>query len=967
MADIDNESLFSLELVVDKLFIPGNITCRFPTVAFRFLDLPTLVIHHIEPDVAEKIRDHITQDAYIDIPAQINDLKDKSGKFLIKKGKSSLLKVSAKTLHSHLNTTPLYIMIVDAFPATSKLVGHVIVPMAKVMDRVYSDVSKFGISFPTAHGEKGVYSIYNLMGNEIGNLELGYRLLSLGVGLTHHIPEQAITTVSSELSHPLPTLELMSKDNLLKPESMIHIEKGVTPETALTEKRQEYQNSPKVKSQSAGMQTIYKKYTVHATQTENTKTRKQEKKDFIVDVTSMPDEMDDDIYITNTVCPPPLFYNSGGQSKPGATVFTPGGAYVKRKYAWNETHECSSSDDETIRTEDRFSDDDEISCYKRSEKQKHFKKETITSKSKSTTIIQETVQQTQGIAPLLNPAIGNQFPLLNALMTEIVAIQNQGMPTPTQNVIHAQPTKSPRTVTKQVAPPYAIPTPAYLTDRKILDKSIVNEENKPRNRYRDCFSPQQGVPKNKSWIRKEPTYGVRKTKLTYGLTNTQRLRLAKTNPDFLKVLEAEEADRTLQRSQQLQQVQQNKGPSSPNSKITKTTKYIQNKENTKPPKIMKTKTFVGQSKTLNTAQMHRTSSPKKTVTSKASSTQDDHSDESLRAEPGLPISVSAELSTLNIQSPIPPVVLNENVDHSYGSQRSINIHIPTSSMHDDDSDSESISDFGSEAASPVVPPIINYNPGFPLHTDASVESRVSEYSEDFESSKVVTSVEDFRKHSENTGDSDGSDSGSYKSVLTEVSRPTARGHDGLPQPLDKLNVKAVNPVISSQSPVVVNKQATYVQNVLKTESYPSALSEQRSSSQEDVPVPSPRRQYFANKGKSTSTESETRPTPRPRLKSKDHWSNKSFDDNNDVNAKRPVHPAMMRRSDTAGTDSVSTYVPSDLENLGLSSEDQYSDGFEDEESEGSPLTSPEYVPWKREPKHISDVDFKPASMFGYTC
>jgi len=48
-SELDRDELSALEIIVDRLVLAKNVTCRFPAVAFRLLDFPTLLIHHIEP------------------------------------------------------------------------------------------------------------------------------------------------------------------------------------------------------------------------------------------------------------------------------------------------------------------------------------------------------------------------------------------------------------------------------------------------------------------------------------------------------------------------------------------------------------------------------------------------------------------------------------------------------------------------------------------------------------------------------------------------------------------------------------------------------------------------------------------------------------------------------------------------------------------------------------------------------
>lgn len=186
-----SDSLFSLELVVEKLYIP-HIVCRFPAVAFRLLDFPTLVIEHVEQNLADTIRKKISRDPYYHLPDQFIDLKDKHGNFMIKKGKSCLFKIPVETLKLHLSNTPLYVMVIDNYPETPKLLGSSTVPLNGLMNAVCADIAKKGESCPSVQGDKGLFKLYSLMGKEIGYFVLGFRLLCLGPSLIPHLPASAL-------------------------------------------------------------------------------------------------------------------------------------------------------------------------------------------------------------------------------------------------------------------------------------------------------------------------------------------------------------------------------------------------------------------------------------------------------------------------------------------------------------------------------------------------------------------------------------------------------------------------------------------------------------------------------------------------------------------------------------------------------------------------------------------------------
>ena len=172
MEALNVESLFSLELVIDKLVLP-NIQCRFPAVAFRMLDFPTLLIYHVEPSLGDVIKRKIKMDPLFRLGPKISELVDKDGSFPVKKGKSCLIKMAGNALLTHLQSTPLYVMIVDTFPDTPKLIGNATIPLDNTMEKLHHEMCNVGLALPVVQGEKGCYKIYNLMGKEVGYITLG--------------------------------------------------------------------------------------------------------------------------------------------------------------------------------------------------------------------------------------------------------------------------------------------------------------------------------------------------------------------------------------------------------------------------------------------------------------------------------------------------------------------------------------------------------------------------------------------------------------------------------------------------------------------------------------------------------------------------------------------------------------------------------------------------------------------------
>uniref|UniRef100_A0A8C4SY46 Microtubule associated protein 10 n=1 Tax=Erpetoichthys calabaricus TaxID=27687 RepID=A0A8C4SY46_ERPCA len=155
------ETLFSLEVVVDYVQIDVNTGAEplVPAVAIRLLDFPTLLIYRTD----EGKQDNSSDDDL--------DFEKEN------RGKSCLIKMSLNALHVHLTNTPLYVMILDLRRDVPKLVGK---------------VARRGISMPSCQSERNIHIINNLMGERVGHISMGYKILSLGASLIPHIPENRL-------------------------------------------------------------------------------------------------------------------------------------------------------------------------------------------------------------------------------------------------------------------------------------------------------------------------------------------------------------------------------------------------------------------------------------------------------------------------------------------------------------------------------------------------------------------------------------------------------------------------------------------------------------------------------------------------------------------------------------------------------------------------------------------------------
>ena len=594
------ESLFSLELVVEKLYIP-HITCRFPAIAFRLLDFPTIVINHVESELGKAIRRQISFDPDYQMPEQFCELKDKHGNFMVKKGKSCLFKMVAETLKNHLSNTPLYVMVIDMFPEVPKLVGNSTVPLNVLIDAICADLVRVGPTVPSVHGDKGLFKIYNLMGKEIGYFVLGFRLLCLGPSLIPHLPEAVLVQRQNkkqrvqqqrENAQMVEMVQLSQdegrqeeEENLVETRTWGSMTDAIKHDVMLQTVEMDHKGvhvdiqTPDARPvASAGFQPTVEhreeRNTQHsATQTDKKgiKTAFNAKQKVLEDLTAMEND-EDEVIITNIVCPPPLFFNS--EAKPHIEV---------EDDSYSLDTDMSVSDDISV---DSFTDEEvgekevQVNKTKPQYKEAAFidRGQIITPPAPvsfenvplnvrfAVPPQQKSPQRSRSAQNFLpnSQSPGGGFPLLTALMNELLCIQNptmlQGVGGQTQLLAGQAPhvqglSTEQRLSEKQVATSQSAAAAAEKSSsQKKLEDINANteadeketlEEKKifglSRRGHRKCAHTHTGVPKDKSWLRVIPEHGQKKSKLMFGLTNTQRLRLQKNNPAWLRSMERMQA------------------------------------------------------------------------------------------------------------------------------------------------------------------------------------------------------------------------------------------------------------------------------------------------------------------------------------------------------------------------------------------------------------------------------------------
>ncbi|XP_060063020.1 microtubule-associated protein 10-like [Ylistrum balloti] len=704
----DKESLFSLELVVEKLYIP-HVACRFPAVAFRLLDFPTILVDHVEKELGDQIRRKISTDPYYNVPEQFSELKDKHGNFMMKKGKSCLFKIAVSSLKTHLSNTPLYVMVIDNFPKVSKLLGNCTVPLDEVMDLILNDIKTLGPTVPSVHGDKGLYKIYSLMGKEIGYIILGYRLLCLGPGLIPHIPESAIAKrmstevdqvyrqnipqqrdVGSPSKRDVGGYSRRDEDPLMTTQemgSMTDPEKHdvVLQTVNMCDKEIHVAISePEVKPKPIeGKGIIVKDLHTIATQT-----FKRSKPKPVSELNGLgiknADDDEDDVIVTNIAQPPPLFYNS--EIEPAKKT--------ERVYAYN--------DDEPS---DEFLSEDEAESMAAKHKLERMKKEEEAKRKRQDYLRNQQSQAAkvtfmnhqQSPPQIKETGMGDQalFPLLTALMQEISNIQNPQLIQQTVQQVksvsrtHQQQQHVPQSgrstqQQKQIAPQQ------IEKENQSIEQAGPYGKQRGRKSHKTCAHPHDAIPGQKSWIRQAPQLGVKKSKLTYGLTNTQRLRLAKVNPDWAKSVDKEETDFKAQKQKLKKSIKEDQEFDTGNLSDT-LTEVRRLAEKNLQDTLAEDSLLYGTMNSTSKSNRRRISPPRRKQKQSRKRSKSPRSTKQTSGKSSGDLQESKSIGQKSAEEN-----LSDRDSPSLPSQRSIQVRIPSAQMYED-SDDENFSDFEQNA------------------------------------------------------------------------------------------------------------------------------------------------------------------------------------------------------------------------------------------------------------------------------
>ena len=579
-----NKTLFSLELAVESFRIHSStIVCRLPSVAFRLLDFPTLLLHHVDPEEARHIKEKITFGSFGDIPAQLHELKDHRGNFCVNKCKSCLLKMNPEMLLAYLRNTPLYIMLIDVWPEVPKLVANCTVSLQGTMEEISQDIEQNGVDIPSVHGHRDSYKLYNLMGSDVGWIVLRYRLLSMGASLIPHIPDKAITKGRKEWVDLAVTPRKTTDDVVDSGAKTERKEKDVLEDL-------EVEGHPK-KRISIAVSTIDHDFGLKAQQvkqkgTRTVKTSKRKSRLDKIDNDLIPLMQNDDIIINNTHCPPPLFFNTVNEHAPISSELhfqlmsrnhmSTGSPYAKNydelpQVANDlkddlstlssgtlseeivhqiETHYVLPSEDQSaspswsVRKTHRALKT-EKSLMEKADKQRLRQEQLV--KQEQQACLQQGSDICNRCQLQLDPRLQSQLPILAALLQELSSLHG--------NFLQNEPAVSSRTPIPLQKPPRqaeaagqlhkrcrdSVTTPKGKENIHVSQPTVTNQAKPYRHKHQECTKPPQGVPRTKGWLRQQPVVSKRRTKLHYAMTHTQKLRLQKNNPELLREMESREA------------------------------------------------------------------------------------------------------------------------------------------------------------------------------------------------------------------------------------------------------------------------------------------------------------------------------------------------------------------------------------------------------------------------------------------
>lgn len=482
------ESLFSLEFLVESAnveprLVPAPVPASGPfrlAVALRLLDFPTLLVRapHCGPGPV--------------VP--------------FGRGKSCLFKLRPDALKSLLRRSPLcaLLLALPPTPGPARLLGSSSVSLASAAEELLLGTGP--------GGRRGRFPLRDLMGELVGELGLSYRLNNLGAALLGHLgqgaapgepqveeqPQQPLKKQQHLMGSPPPPPP--SPRNILNSQGESGLNLELIPEGDEDQDPAPDGGSLRSLSSSSSSSTESQPHNLEC----GDQGREPETE-------------------ANIFCPPPLYYSHTPES-PSPPPKVPKPAIVAAPQKPSKKKEAPVSPAVPVQKE-------------------------------PATEAQETIPSLQMLSnPEMIKQTLNQLPLLNALLVELSLLNNQALE-PGPCTVHPQLAwlyrnaedypKTPSPSSKSLCPNREDKKSSH--HRKERERSPSPKFKKNRPDHIRCLSPSvqitytgKGYPKSACFERpsspdkyntKENTPPRRK--LTYGLTNTLRLRLQRANPGTL--------------------------------------------------------------------------------------------------------------------------------------------------------------------------------------------------------------------------------------------------------------------------------------------------------------------------------------------------------------------------------------------------------------------------------------------------
>ncbi|XP_032820043.2 microtubule-associated protein 10 [Petromyzon marinus] len=574
-------SLFSLELLVELMVLDASrAPCVSPGVALRLLDFPTLLVY-----AAGKENDNSI--------AITNSSSSNVKEFHFGRGKSCLFKMCPHSLRAHLSTAPLYAMVVDVCgggdgPATPAPPGRApgrrtdpgtggahaeaaderpLAPLPRLV--ATASVSLAGAVDQAHGGKRGVYDLRDLMGSAVGRLHLAFRLLDLGRSsllphLGQHLeprlgPHVALSETTSWVVNGGPATASWSAAGLVSTEDGVgvaskpvaiprgrgHVEvtSAEDNDTAVIMKRASAGAEGDGDVHNRGDVVVVStvdpaaKFKVRPGSQDQLKPTQQQK-------ARASDEEDEVLtesgLVDNVFCPPPLFYSHSTDDCQEID-----GGNVEQAYL-EELPQAAVIDEGDV--EDVSV---EVGPPTGPVEKESNEAASVPQKPNPSARARVPVSQRES-AGAVGSAL-SQLPLLSALLTELALLNGQGgqlgnltnVQQGFQRLGQQRDTElvhTGRQRARQHSPVAANNRQLSTEGRRSITPTRQGRPKSvsPKPKASAKVKMQRGV-KEREKCNQPPE--VKKKKLMYGITNTLRLRLQKTNPDLLLKQERMEAQR----------------------------------------------------------------------------------------------------------------------------------------------------------------------------------------------------------------------------------------------------------------------------------------------------------------------------------------------------------------------------------------------------------------------------------------